>query len=132
MPLLPEGRLRLPHASKAWIPTTPTNRLKDYVLNPDHPHGRHKAALFEAALALGQDDWEYLHDQIIERVRAFGWVREWNIRLVPDLHPTRQLGLRYEVHVPIGGHDGRSCTVLTGWRLDARLAPFLTTARPLR
>jgi len=130
---LPAGRLRLPHAVRAWIPTDAgRNRLKDYVLNPDHDgDGATKAALFKQRLGLVQDDWEYLHDQILDRVSS-GWVRRLAVRIVPEDDPALCVGLRLEVHQPAEGRHGERCTLLTGWRLDARLAPFLTTTRPLR
>ena len=33
--------------------------MRDYVLNPEHALGRHKARLFAAALGIGRDDWPY-------------------------------------------------------------------------
>ncbi len=70
---LPPGKRRLPFHERAWIPTEPgKNRLKDYALNPDHPDGGSKAELFRIHLGILQDDWCYLHDQIIRNIR-YGW-----------------------------------------------------------
>jgi len=127
---LPAGKKRLPRVSKAYIPTDEgKNRLKDYALKPDHERGGHKANLFRERLGFEQDDWKNLHDQILRRLLEC-WVRRWYVRIVPEDNPTLRVGLAYEVYVPIDGHEGRRCWVLTAWRLDARMAPFLTTTRP--
>lgn len=57
--------VRLPRASKADIAA---EKLRDYALNPEHSTGRDKARVFRSALDIGQDDWEFLRDQILERV----------------------------------------------------------------
>ncbi len=127
--------ISLPWAERAYIPQPPQhrfNRLKDYALNPDHDGGGSKAELFRRRLGLVQDDWQYLHDQIIERVPTCRIAHKPRIKIVKDEDPGLRVGLGFEVHVPIDGRDGRRCLVLTAWRLDARLAPWLTTTYPLR
>ena len=57
--------LTLPQADRAHIDA---RKLRDYALNPDHPKGRHKARVFQSALGVGRDDWEYLRDQILEGI----------------------------------------------------------------
>jgi len=41
----------LPHHEKAIVPI---EKLRDYVLNPNHPHGKNKARVFKAALGMEQ------------------------------------------------------------------------------
>jgi hypothetical protein len=126
--------ISLPWAERAYIPQPPQhrfNKLKDYALNPDHDDGGSKAELFRRRLGLGQDDWECLHDQIIERVPGCRVARKPRIKVVKEEDPARQVGLEFEVHVPIDGRGGLRCLVLTAWRLDARLRPSLTTTYPL-
>lgn len=40
-------------------------KLRDYLLSPDHEHGRHKARVFQSALGIDRDDWAYLREQIV-------------------------------------------------------------------
>ena len=46
----------LPHASDAYIKP---EKLVDYALDPQHPAGRHKAAVFLQALDIERDDRKY-------------------------------------------------------------------------
>lgn len=41
-------------------------KLRDYVLNPGHPRGRHKARVFASALQIFQPDAELLRQYIME------------------------------------------------------------------
>ena len=43
-------------------------KLRDYVLNPQHPEGRHKARVFLSALGLTAQDSEWLAAAIIEKL----------------------------------------------------------------
>jgi hypothetical protein len=56
---------RLPAAHRAVVDP---EKLRDYVLSPDHVHGRHKARVFLSALGIDQNNWEYLREQIITGV----------------------------------------------------------------
>jgi hypothetical protein len=48
---------KLPNAEGAEVPPA---KLRDYVLNPRHPDGAHKARVFASALGITQADWCYL------------------------------------------------------------------------
>jgi len=52
----------LPNREKANIDI---GKLTDYVLNPNHPEGRHKARVFLSALGLKAEDGEWLADTIL-------------------------------------------------------------------
>src|SRR5688572_18716376 len=110
----------LPYAKWAYIPQPPThpyNKLKDYALNPDHPDGGPKAAWFSSCLGIERDDWEFLHDQIIERIPACRLAKKPRYKYVPDEpDPGLRIGFEYELHVPIDGRNGRRALVLTAWR----------------
>lgn len=118
-----KGVAHLPGAEAAWIPTSPNNKLKDYLLNLDHPAGGSKAEWFRARLGILQDDWEFLHDQILDRVPAC-WV--CNIRFKPPD------GVEFGVEVPINGRNGRSAPIVTGWFVPPGVSPSpkLVTAHP--
>jgi len=92
----------LPSASRAQISP---EKLRDYVLNPRHPDGSHKARVFLAALGITQAEWENLRAQILVGVQAAPVVGERE-----DRH-----GTRYEVTVGIVGRDGREARVTTAW-----------------
>ena len=62
-------------------------KLTEYSLNPEHPIGKHKAAVFKAVLDITESDAGYLKVKILEAV------------LVYEAIPTRndQFGQRYQV-----------------------------------
>ena len=104
---------RLPYAEHAWIDP---RKLTEYALDPDKSD---KARGFAVKLGLELADWRYLHDQIIERVRDAPLV---NI----NLH-TYTKWPEFTVLVPIEGREGKRGPVATGWMVDDRHAPWLTT-----
>ncbi len=56
---------RLPNLEKATIDI---RKLRDYVLNPNHPEGRHKARVFLAALGLMATDADWLAAAILKNL----------------------------------------------------------------
>jgi hypothetical protein len=52
---------KLPQAQNAVIDP---EKLRDYVLSPNHEHGQHKARVFRSALGIDRNNWEYLRDQV--------------------------------------------------------------------
>jgi filamentous hemagglutinin len=115
--------LHLPWATNAQIPLNPTNKLKDYVLCPDHPKGGDKARWFRSALGIERDDWEYLHDQVLDRLPN-AWVCDYDL--------DSRYGAEFGVAIDIDGRNGSTCEVLTGWLVEVRgdPAPTLTTVLP--
>jgi hypothetical protein len=107
---------QLPGADRAVVPP---DKLYDYVLCPDHPKGRHKARVFQSALGIGQEDWEYLRDQITEGTEAGS---------VTDVRSTRY-GFLYEVPMLVEGLNGETHEVVTAWIIyEGDEIPRLTTA----
>ncbi len=45
-------------------------KLREYVLNPSHPDGRHKARVFAASLGIGPDDAEWLSLAILKGIAS--------------------------------------------------------------
>lgn len=90
--------MRLPGAER---PRIPTDKLVRYALDPTHPHGRHKARVFASALGIRNQDWRYLHDQILAALPAAP-VRSTRIT---------SFGVAYEVVVPIDGLNGATLPV---------------------
>lgn len=44
------------------------HKLRDYVLNPEHPRGQHKARVFAAALGITASEAEELSNEILNNV----------------------------------------------------------------
>ncbi len=110
------GMANLPDAGRAIIEP---EKLRDYVLSPEHEHGRHKARVFAAALGIDRGNWHYLRDQIAARVLDAE---------VSEIH-TGRYGLRYSVPMLIEGLNGQTQEVTTGWIIEQGGAPpRLTTA----
>lgn len=57
--------MKLPNAERAVVDI---EKLRDYSLNPNHPKGKHKARVFQAALGLKADNAERLREMIIEAI----------------------------------------------------------------
>jgi hypothetical protein len=55
--------MKLPNGKRAELGT----KLDDYVLNPLHPHGKHKARLFETALGITLLNAEVLRQGLLEQ-----------------------------------------------------------------
>ncbi len=110
---------RLPRADEAHIDP---RKLRDYALNADHePDGKHKARLFKATLDLDQEDWPYLRDQILDRVRSTP---------VSAIRAKRENVWEYELIIQIDGLNGRRHAVVTGWLVEGDDRPRLTTTYP--
>jgi hypothetical protein len=116
----PEPRLGepLPHADRAFIDAA---KLIRYSLDPENPHGRHKAAVFKAVLQIEKSDWEYLRDAILD---VLGSHPVSSVRQAdrPEKLPT------FGVRLPVRGKNGRWGVVITAWKIvDGR--PELASAR---
>ena len=106
----------LPNASRAQIPPA---KLRDYALNPHHPDGSHKAHVFRAALGIGQADWSYLSDQLLDGLASSVVSKETSDRY----------GTRYEVSIEVTGRNGRVLPVTTAWFVPKETdVPRLVTA----
>lgn len=55
----------LPHADSAIVPI---EKLRDYVLDPEHPVGKHKARVFAAALGIRRNDAPRLKSLILKGI----------------------------------------------------------------
>ena len=52
---------KLPNGNKAFVPL---EKFTEYLLNPEHPTGRHKARVFKAALGLTLKHAEFLRSTV--------------------------------------------------------------------
>jgi hypothetical protein len=118
----------LPGAHHAWIPLDPLNKIKDFALNVEHHQGGSKAKWFRDRLGIVRDDWEFLHDQILDRLPDC-YIADMATR---TSRPAE--GVQFGVEIPIDGRDGRSAPIHTGWLVPLGLfpRPKLLTTRPAR
>lgn len=79
-------------------------KLRDYVLNPDHPVGGHKARVILAATGLGRGDHGDVADQVRRGILANGAER---IGSIP-------YGVRFRVTMTLTGARG-TLRIRTGW-----------------
>jgi filamentous hemagglutinin len=93
--------VKLPGAEKATIDP---RKLRDYLLPPVHPVGRHKPA-FLASLGYSRRGWRKLEADLA----AFA--------LTNDARPGRSTayGHKYEIRGTLRGPKGKSAEVLTVW-----------------
>ena len=105
----------LPNYQKAEIPR---QKLVNYLLDPLHREGQHKARVFKSALDFDQSSWEELAQAIRTELpyypAAFGSEGKW--------------GRKYEVTLPVTGRNDFTVDVLTVWiiRPETTFPTFVT------
>jgi len=110
--------MKLPNGDRAVVPI---EKLRDYSLDPHHAEGKHKARVFASALGLGQDDAEWLRDQLLAAA--------------PDqpceLGRRTPHGQRYVMDLTIK-HRGKSAIVRSVWNVRSEQdSPRLVTCHVL-
>jgi hypothetical protein len=95
--------VRLPNAEYAVVDL---QKLTDYVLNPTHPTGRHKARVFFSVLGLTQADASFLRETILRAVLT----RE----ATPEA--ATEYGERYVVDFEMMNEHG-TATVRSAWMI---------------
>ncbi len=106
----------IPNATEA---TAATEKVRDYLLNPEHPDGGSKAAWFQS-LGYARDRWHELASDLLALAAAceqFATVRT-------------PFGVKYVVKGQIGRGLHRSASVLAVWIVEADRPPRLVTAYP--
>lgn len=98
-------------------------KFRDYALNPNHPRGRHKARVFEAALGYTYENYGHLLAQIEEKAP------DSQAQLIRE----DEYGRHFLVDIVIIGVNDQSATVRTGWVIArAENVASLTTLYVLR
>jgi uncharacterized protein YbjT (DUF2867 family) len=109
--------MKLPNADKVVIPPT---KIRDYLLSPTHPVGRHKAAFF-ARLGFVRGRWQELEAALRAHAVAH------DVSRAED----SQFGKRYAVEGPITSPDGRNPGVRSVWFTETGSSvPVFVTAYP--
>ena len=106
----------IPHATEA---TVGTEKVRDYLLNPEHPDGGSKAAWFQS-LGYARDRWQELASDLLALAATceqFATVRT-------------PFGVKYIAKGHIGRKSHRTAGVLAVWIVEADRAPRLVTAYP--
>ncbi len=94
-------------------------KVRDYLLNLDHPDGGSKAVWFHS-LGYVRDDWEQLADDLLEIARH---CKNYDVESTP-------FGVKYKATGLVGRPDRRPDFVLTVWLVENDDPPRLVTAYP--
>lgn len=105
-----------PHADRAVVTE---EKVRDYLLNPNHPVGGPKAAWF-ASIGYSIDNWQDLVDDLLRLPRS---VNEF-------VAQPSQFGVKYQVTGRIGRPGHRPADVITVWIVEGNSLPRLITAYP--
>ncbi len=109
--------MTIPNADKAVI--TP-EKLRDYLLNPNHRRGATKAKLL-LSFGYSRDRWSQLESDLHEQ------------HLTQNSEPAIEtgFGVRYEISAPIEVPEGRSVAFRSIWQIDTgKTHPRLITMYP--
>jgi hypothetical protein len=105
----------LPNHENAVIES---NKLQDYLLNPEHPVGGNKARVFASALGFARENWADFEREIRRTLPQYP----------AHERPMRPFGREFTVDLPLSGPKGHA-VVRTGWMIDNGFdLPRLTTA----
>ncbi|MCP4134937.1 MAG: hypothetical protein GY754_28440 [bacterium] len=80
-------------------------KLTHYALDPDSPHGRYKAVLFEKLLGFTKENHTVLLCQL----------ESGAMQANATFHSEDRFGRRYTADIPVEGTEGRHAVVRTGW-----------------
>lgn len=110
--------MKIPNTANAYIDL---RKLRDYVLNPDHRVGKHKARLFAALLDMNAGDAEALGNILLQIVGTHD----------AEIGVRDEYGQRYRIDFVLTWRD-REATIRSAWhiRLNEDF-PRLVTCYPL-
>jgi hypothetical protein len=107
----------LPNADLAIVPD---EKVRDYLLSPDHRIGRSKARFF-SALGFTPEAWPRLRDALLAHAREGTATRG----------EATVFGQKYTVRGIVEGPSGRAAAVVSAWIVPrGEAAPRLVTAYP--
>ena len=104
---------------KATEAVAKIEKVRDYLLNLDHPEGKSKAALFES-LGYTRSRWSRLANDISTIARS---APEYSVE-------STAFGVKYIASGVIGLDHERTGIVLTVWIIEGDRPPRLVTAYP--
>lgn len=92
-------------------------KLLDYVLNPEHPVGRHHAGLFERLLGITRVNFELLKEQLLQAAVSVG---------VEAGQPS-PFGQKFEMRFPVRGPLGTRPVLAVWMHEQGQASPRLIT-----
>ena len=105
----------LPHAECAIVDQ---RKLRDYCLSPEHPVGRHKAAVFRRAFGLGPADSTTLREWLLAAARS----------TEAQAGVADEFGQRHQVDFPARTLAGTTAVIRSAWIVrPGEDCPRLTT-----
>ena len=112
-------RMDLPNSKRAFVDL---DKIRDYLLSPTHPRGKHKACAFVSALGIVYNDSEFLKEQLLMAARHYdaelGDVDEYGVRYILDFGCV---------------HNVRRALIRSGWIVrQGERFPRLTTCYVIR
>lgn len=106
----------LPNAEDAFVPD---DKLRGYILNPDHADGTHKCRVFQSVFGIGPDDCDRLERLLIDGVQG---------RPVADVRHRDDCTV-YGIEIEMTDLNGIERRVNTVWKVPRpRGAPSFVTA----
>jgi len=93
--------MKLPNAGNAYVDL---EKLTDYCLSSDHPRGKHKARVFEAACGLTANDADFLRHQLLEAAE-----QGEAVETISDIY-----GQRFVIECNVRGPNGMA-RIRTAW-----------------
>jgi Domain of unknown function (DUF6883) len=93
--------VKLPNGDRADLST----KLSDYVLNPEHRHGRHKARVFASSLGITRQNQQLLADALRKAATD-----STDVTSMGD----QGFGEIFEIRFPLATDRGQA-TVLSAW-----------------
>jgi hypothetical protein len=106
----------IPRADQAVVAA---EKVRDYLLNLEHPDGGTKAVWFHS-VGYARDEWQLLADDLLAIARGCA---EFDTE-------TTQFGIKYKATGLIGRPNHRPGNVLTVWIVEDDDPPRLVTAYP--
>ena len=88
--------------------TTSQRKLQEYLLNSNHPVGKHKARVLNSILGYNYQNWDVLSDEIFNAIQTTG---------VSNISKTKY-GTKYIIPVWVNGNKGKSMLLKTVWQVD--------------
>jgi hypothetical protein len=99
--------------------TVGTEKVRDYLLNPEHPDGGSKAVWFQS-LGYARDRWQELASDLLALAAT---CEQFATACTP-------FGVKYIAKGQIGRNSYRTASVLAEWIVEADRPPRLVTAYP--
>ena len=88
--------------------STTQNKIQGYLLNSNHPKGKHKAKVINRVLGYHYQNWELLSEKIFDAVQSTE---------VSRIEKSK-FGVKYEVPIYVTGEKRRGMILNTFWQID--------------